>query len=135
MLSSLQGRRSIVTGACGHIGRVICHTLAELGSDLILLDLKEQNLNILANEITNKYCVGVDVFACDFEEPRQVKETLAILNQKYTSINILINNAAFVGTSGLDGWSVEFNKQSVDTWRRALEVNLTSVFAIVQGLS
>ena len=120
-LSSLQGRRSIVTGACGHIGGVICHTLAELGSDLILLDLKNKNLNMLANEITNKYLVSVDVYACDFEYPRQVKETLSILKEKYSSINVLINNAAFVGTSGLDGWSVEFNKQSVDTWRRALK--------------
>ena len=50
-------------------------------------------------------------------------------------LNILINNAAFVGTSGLEGWGVPFEAQSVETWRRALEVNLTSVFHLCQGFT
>ena len=37
-LMSLKGRVALITGANGHIGRVIAMTLAELGSDLILVD-------------------------------------------------------------------------------------------------
>ena len=50
-------------------------------------------------------------------------------------LNILVNNAAFVGTSDLPGWGVRFEDQSIDTWRRALEVNLTAVFDFSKGLS
>jgi NAD(P)-dependent dehydrogenase (short-subunit alcohol dehydrogenase family) len=50
-------------------------------------------------------------------------------------INILINNAAFVGTSGLDGWAVKFEEQTVETWRRALEVNITCAFDLSKELS
>ena len=32
------------------------------------------------------------------------------------------------------GWSVPFEDQSVETWRRAIEVNLTAVFDLSQGL-
>ena len=38
-LMSLKGRRALITGAAGHIGRVIAQTLAELGADLLLVDL------------------------------------------------------------------------------------------------
>jgi NAD(P)-dependent dehydrogenase (short-subunit alcohol dehydrogenase family) len=49
-------------------------------------------------------------------------------------LNVLINNAAFVGTSDLKGWVVPFLEQSLSTWRNALEVNLTAAFHLTQGL-
>ena len=40
-----------------------------------------------------------------------------------------------MGTADLQGWSTAFEQQSLDTWRRALEVNLTAPFHLSQGLS
>ena len=57
------------------------------------------------------------------------------LKDSEDGLNILINNAAFVGTSELQGWHVPFEKQTVDTWRRAMEVNLTAAFDLCQGLA
>ena len=51
------------------------------------------------------------------------------------AVDILINNAAFVGSSELDGWSVPFEEQAIDAWRRAIEVNLTSVFHLSRDLA
>ncbi|PJC70354.1 MAG: short-chain dehydrogenase, partial [Zetaproteobacteria bacterium CG_4_8_14_3_um_filter_59_5] len=65
----------------------------------------------------------------------QRNELVRQLKDDGEGLNILINNAAFVGTSGLQGWSVPFEEQSVETWRRALEVNLTAVFDLCQGLA
>ena len=48
---------------------------------------------------------------------------------------ILINNAAFVGTSTLEGWAVPFEGQSIETWQRAMEVNLTAPFHLCQMLA
>ena len=50
-------------------------------------------------------------------------------------LDILINNAAFVGTSDLKGWVTDFENQSVETWQRALEVNLTAAFDLSKGLA
>lgn len=47
-------------------------------------------------------------------------------------LNILINNAAFVGSSSLAGWAEPFEAQTIETWRRALEVNLTAAFQLSQ---
>ena len=41
--------------------------------------------------------------------------------------------AAFVGTSKLAGWATPFAEQRLDTWRAALEVNLTAPFAMTQA--
>ena len=49
------------------------------------------------------------------------------------SLDIVVNCAAFVGTSGLSGWVTPFEEQSVDTWRAALETNLTACFALIQA--
>ena len=35
----------------------------------------------------------------------------------------------------MPGWSVPFEDQSIDTWRRAMEVNLTAVFDLSKGLA
>jgi NAD(P)-dependent dehydrogenase (short-subunit alcohol dehydrogenase family) len=57
------------------------------------------------------------------------------LTDSYESIDVMINNAAFVGLSGLKGWVTDFEEQSVETWRRAIEVNLTAAFELIQGLT
>ena len=47
----------------------------------------------------------------------------------------MINNAAFVGTSSLEGWSAPFQHQTHSAWRRALEVNLTAPFHLSQAFT
>ena len=46
----------------------------------------------------------------------------------------MINNASLVGTSDLKVGIQKFEKQSADTWNRALEVNLTAPFHLIQSL-
>ena len=46
-LRNLNGRVSIITGATGHLGKVISETLAELGSDLILIDRPESDFSTM----------------------------------------------------------------------------------------
>ena len=57
------------------------------------------------------------------------------VKKELNHLNILVNNAGFVGTSELTGWNTTFEKQSVESWRRAFEVNLTAVFELCQGFA
>lgn len=134
-LINLKGRRAIITGAGGGLGRVFADTLAELGADLVLVDRPESNLEKISEELVSNWSVKIDCKFCDLENQHERIELIDSLKESGKSINILINNAAFVGTSGLQGWAVPFEEQSVETWRRALEVNLTAVFELCQGLS
>jgi len=130
-LMNLHGRRALLTGAAGGLGRTMADSLAELGADLVLVDLAEDACEELSIEITDRYGITAQVITCDLEKEED-REELVIRVLATGGINILVNNAAFVGTSGLTGWAEPFEAQTVDTWRRAMEVNLTSVFHLCQ---
>lgn len=134
-LMSLKGRRAMITGAAGGLGRVLADTLAELGADLVLVDRPDSNIEPLANELAARWGVTVQCEPCDLEISRQRTDLVRKLSTAQEGLSVLINNAAFVGRSELTGWAVPFEKQTVETWRRALEVNLTAAFELCQGLT
>ena len=134
-LSDLSGRRALITGATGGLGRVFADTLAELGADLILVDLPGSDFQTLNETLIQRWGVSVENHICDLENQSRREEMIKKLISSGLGLNILINNAAFVGASDLPGWGVPFENQSIDTWRRALEVNLTAVFDLSKGLS
>ena len=134
-LSDLSGRRALITGATGGLGRVFADTLAELGADLILVDLPGSDFQTLSKSLINDWKVKVEIHPCDLEVQSQRINLIRKLMSSGLGLNILINNAALVGTSDLNGWGVPFQDQSIETWRRALEVNLTAVFDLSKGLS
>jgi len=134
-LINLSGRRALITGASGKLGRVISATLAELGADLILVDLEETSLSSLCNDLTDSWGVHVRYHVCDLEVSEDRVKLISNVKDSGGELNVLINNAALVGGSDLEGWSVPFERQSIDTWRRALEVNLTAIFDLCQGLA
>ena len=133
-LSNLKGRRALITGATGQLGRIFANTLAELGSDLLLVDLESIKLKELSFELQSNWGVSTDYRNCNLE--LQVERTRLIneIRGSGIEINIVVNNAAFVGASDLEGWNMPFGMQSIETWRRAIEVNLTAVFDLCQGL-
>ena len=132
-LMSLNGRVALVTGGAGHIGRAVANGLAELGANLALSDIAASGGEEAAATLSGRFAGSAAAFACDFELPAAVKELPRRVREKFGRIDIIVNCAAFVGTSGLEGWAVPFEQQSAETWRRALEVNLTAPFVLVQA--
>jgi NAD(P)-dependent dehydrogenase (short-subunit alcohol dehydrogenase family) len=131
-LMNLTGRRALVTGATGHLGRVICTTLAELGSNLVLVDQPGADFNDLEAALRADWKVDVASIPCNLEEEQQRAELATHIEVHGLALDCLVNNAAFVGTSGLGGWATTFEQQSLDSWRRAIEVNLTACFHLSQ---
>lgn len=134
-LLDLGGRRALVTGATGALGRIIADTLAELGADLVLVDRPGSDFCQISEELAGRWGIGVQHLHCDLEQQEQRVELIDLVKTEDGKLNILVNNAAFVGASNLAGWAVPFEKQSIETWQRALEVNLTAVFDLSQGLT
>ena len=122
-----------MTGAAGHIGSAISDGLAELGADVILLDRNADACDSIAQRIGAEHSVRAFALAVDLEclEQCEILREVETVAQK---LDILVNCAAFVGTDKLTGWNEPFEKQSPETWRRAIEVNLTAPFLLIQSL-
>lgn len=133
-LGSLRGRLALITGAAGYLGQTIAETLVEMGADLILTDIDKEGLCRLKKKLDSYEMSKIKCIEANLEEEASRSYLIDQVNAA-GDIDILINNAAFVGTTSLDGWSVKFQEQSIPTWRRALEVNLTAVFHLSRDLS
>lgn len=130
---NLRGRRALITGATGGLGRMMADTLAELGADLLLLDRPGSDLDALQEQVRATWSVECQPLQCDLESEAERLAMIAAVKSDGRGLEILINNAAFVGTSDLKGWVAPFEQQTLDTWRRAIEVNLTATFHLCQA--
>ena len=128
----LSGRTVLVTGGAGHIGKVMAATVAELGADVVILDRDIDSVNAVTESIVSDYGVSAQALQIDLEDEQQRAKVKPWLRENCQTLDVLINSAAFVGSSDLKGWVTSFEEQSVDTWRRAFEVNLTAVFELTQ---
>jgi NAD(P)-dependent dehydrogenase (short-subunit alcohol dehydrogenase family) len=131
---NLNGSRALVTGATGHLGVAICETLAELGADIVIVDRPGADFPALESRLRANWNLEVHAISCDLEIENERMSMVDQVRSIGSGLNILVNNAAFVGTTDLQGWAAPFRDQSVETWRRALEVNLTAVFHLCKEL-
>ena len=134
-LMNMNNCTTLITGATGGLGQYMAETIAELGGDIVLVDQPGSSFKSLLEKIKMVSDVDVDVFECDLESKTERIALVDYMINNQKGLDILINNAAFVGTSNLQGWNTKFEEQSVGTWTRALEVNLTAVFDLTKGLS
>lgn len=130
-LMDLTGRVAIITGGAGHIGFAIAQTLAEAGASLALVDRNLSDLERSAHALGE----GADValFPLDLGVEADVRGLPSRVAERFGRIDVLVNCAAFVGTSNLEGWSVPFEEQKSAAWRAAFEVNVTAAFELVQA--
>ena len=79
--------------------------------------------------------LGVETLAIavDLRDSDSVRAIARRVRERFGRLDILINCAALVGSSELPGWNSSFEEQRVETWRQALEVNLTAPFVLTQA--
>src|SRR6478735_9160860 len=106
----LAGRKALLTGATGGLGRAIARALAERGAVLLLSARKQDALEALAEELPGE---GHTVLPCDLAEQGAAEALAAAAGD----VDLLVANAGLPAAGLLD----EFSEEEV---RRALRVNL-----------
>lgn len=130
----LDHRTAVIVGGAGHLGSAIADGLAQLGADVALVDRDEQRMLELSEGIRERRGRRVSLHRVELEALDTVA-LLTSLEREHPGVDLLVHAAALVGTSPLPGWTTSFEDQSAATWRRALEVNLTSAFLLTQALA
>lgn len=132
MYEDLEGKNVLITGGYGFLGRALCTEFARQGANLMIMDKVATDQAFL--DVLRSQGVEIGYIQVDFESQDSRTDAIAKMYSKYSKLDVLINNAAYVGTTAALGWAVPFAEQSIETWRNAIEVNLTTPFHLVQGL-
>ncbi len=132
-LADLTGRAALITGGAGYLGRAFGAALAELGASVALADRRGDAAHAAAADIAATYGVKAVGFGIDLAREDELAALPGRVAEACGGLDILINNAGFVGTDKLTGWCVPFEQQSAATWRAAVEVNMTAPFFLAQA--
>jgi NAD(P)-dependent dehydrogenase (short-subunit alcohol dehydrogenase family) len=111
---------AIVTGAMGGNGFAIADALGEAGANLILTDIKEDNI-ILDKFKTKNY--SFEFIKGDIANPDFPEELINSAIAKYNSLDILVNCAGIAAT-------IEMENYDDESLTNMFDVNFKSVFRL-----
>jgi meso-butanediol dehydrogenase/(S,S)-butanediol dehydrogenase/diacetyl reductase len=120
-MRGLHGKRVLITGGAGGIGRATAVRFLEEGARVAVLDRDEAACRDLERDLP-----GIDGYiVSDVTDAEDVAQAFDELDSLFGGPDILINNA---------GISVRhaFLDISPEDWRRVIDVNLTGVFFVAQ---
>jgi len=120
MISSLKGKRVIVTGAGSGIGKAIARKFAEAGALIAVCDVNEETAQVVAKEIE---IIGAKAipYRIDVGNFTEVAEIMEKIVQDFGSIEILINNAGITK----DALLLRMKEEDFDN---VIRVNLKGTF-------
>ena len=118
-LLGLSGRVAIVTGAASGYGRACAEALAKLGVRVVLCDINEASLRVVAGGLPQaaEHLVAVR----DISRVAECEQLVEATIESYQRLDILVNVAAVLQTAMIE---------EVDEalWQRTLDTNLKSQF-------
>jgi NAD(P)-dependent dehydrogenase (short-subunit alcohol dehydrogenase family) len=130
-LARLDDRVVIVTGGAGFIGRVACAGLAEQGAHVVVVDRDAGACDAVVASITADGGTAT-ALAVDLEQEAEVVAIASRVVGSLGRIDGLVQLAALVSAEPLPGWTTDLARQGTETWRRAMEVNLTAAFVLAR---
>ena len=122
----LTGRRALVTGGAGALGRIICRELARAGADVVVVDLDGAGAEEVARSVREQGRAARAV-AVDLTDFDAVQTALGAVIEEDGAIDVLVNGAG--------GGAVSFfHEMTEQTWRTQIERNLDTVFAVTRAV-
>ena len=123
----LDGRRALITGGSRGLGRAMARAFAEAGADLVLAGRDADSLRQAKEELSS---LGRDVrtLAADLSEPDEAERLCAEALRDAGPVDVLVNNV------GGRRENIPIEDTPLETWRRYLDLNLTSAFVCTRRL-
>lgn len=118
------GKIAIVSGAASGIGAEQARILAQEGARVIVGDIDVARGQALAAEL------GDSAFFCrlDVTRPEDWSAAVDAANRRWGVVDVLVNNAGI-------GAAAEFDEESLESFRKVIEVNLFGIFNGMKAVS
>ena len=121
---TINGARSLVTGASGGIGRAIALELARQGSRVVLVARREEEINRVAEEIA-AFGGQAEYVSGDVTDRAVRRAALERAKEQFGGLDILVNNAG-IGAVG------RFDEADPARLRRLFEVNFFAAAELIR---
>jgi NAD(P)-dependent dehydrogenase (short-subunit alcohol dehydrogenase family) len=124
---NLSGKRALVTGAAGLLGREHAAALAEIGAEIVLTDIGEAALQAAQSALVPLYGARFRIAVMDVTSETSIHEVASRLGP----IDVLINNAAIDPKVTQDGGGLELSRLEhfpLAEWDRQISVGLSGAF-------
>jgi len=123
---SIEGKVAMVTGAASGIGRATAHLFADEGATVVVSDVNAEGVRTVVSEIeaSGRSAAG---WALDVTDAKRIECVVREAVDRFAGIDILVNNA------GASLISPILAEDFVETWTRALEVNLTAQMHLIRA--
>lgn len=119
-------RWTLVTGASAGIGEELARLFAADGDALILVARRQERLDALAAELTQKHGVPVKVMALDLADPVAPQKLFDWVAEQGIEIHTLVNNAGF----GLRG---RFDELPADRQDDMVQLNVAALTLLARA--
>jgi NAD(P)-dependent dehydrogenase (short-subunit alcohol dehydrogenase family) len=123
----LTGKRAVVTGAAGLLGREHAAALAEIGAEVILTDISGAPLDAAQAALVPLCGDRVRVAVMDVTSEQSIRQVA----KQIDPVDVLINNAAIDPKVKASGESVEVSRLEhfpLEEWNRQISVGLSGAF-------
>lgn len=115
-----------ITGAASGIGEGCARKFASMGAKLILNSRNELRLNELKKELENKYKTDILLLPFDVRDRNAVTTAINTLDENWSKIDILINNAGLV--IGVD----KEHEGNLDEWDIVIDTNIKGLLTVTR---
>ena len=119
---NLSGKRVLITGAAGGIGKELSKSFLEVGANIILSGTNINRLQSLKDDL-NQEC---EVYECDLKNVDEINNLLNFLDGS-GGVDVLINNAGKTEDNLL-------MRMTDEQWEDIMLINLTSVMRLTRGI-
>lgn len=126
LMSGVEGRVALVTGAAQGIGAGVAARLAGAGAHVGVLDLSKEAAAATVDEIEAAGGSAI-ALAADVADEQQVEAAVAALAQAFGAPQILVNNAGVIRDNMLF-------KMTVDDWQTVMRVHLLGAFTVTKAM-
>lgn len=111
---------AVITGSSQGIGKSLAEVFVEDGFRVIAIARTRSRLDELAREIKE-----IDPYTCDVSKPEHVAALGRAIAEKYSHIDVLINNAGAAYSEPIEDTTLEH-------WNEVLQTNLTGPFLMTK---
>lgn len=125
--SMIAGQTALITGASSGIGKACAELFASIGVHVIITARRQDRLEKLTQELTDKYKIKCLPFQLDVQKKDAVEKLFDHLEKEKIDVDILVNNA------GLALSTDKFQDGKTSDWEIMIDTNLKGLLYVTKA--